>query len=66
MYAKNPRWFLNDELAALRESVARLVREKVAPRAAATFFFAGALPSFGGRGSYRVSARRDNTQRGAR
>lgn len=35
MYAKNPRWFLNDELAALRESVARLVREKVAPRAAA-------------------------------
>lgn len=35
MYAKNPRWFLTDEQEALRESVARLVRERVAPRAAA-------------------------------
>lgn len=34
MYAKNPRWFLTDEQNALRESVARLVRERIAPRAA--------------------------------
>ena len=34
MYAKNPRWFLTEEQEALRESVARLARERVAPRAA--------------------------------
>ena len=34
MYAKNPRWFLTEEQDALRESVARLARERVAPRAA--------------------------------
>lgn len=34
MYAKNPRWFLTEEQNALRENVARLARERVAPRAA--------------------------------
>lgn len=34
MYAKNPRWFLTPEQDALRESVARIARERVAPRAA--------------------------------
>lgn len=34
MYARNPRWFLDEEQDALRESVARLARERVAPRAA--------------------------------
>jgi hypothetical protein len=34
MYAINPRWFLTEEQNALRESVARLARERVAPRAA--------------------------------
>jgi len=34
MYAKNPHWFLTEEQEALRASVARLARERVAPRAA--------------------------------
>lgn len=34
MYALNPRWFLDEEQDALRESVARIARERVAPRAA--------------------------------
>lgn len=34
MYARNPRWFLDEEQDALRESVARLARERIAPRAA--------------------------------
>lgn len=34
MYARNPRWFLDEEQDALRESVARIARERIAPRAA--------------------------------
>ncbi len=33
MYARNPRWFLDEEQDALRESVARVARERIAPRA---------------------------------
>lgn len=33
MYARNPRWFLDEEQDALRESVARIARERIAPRA---------------------------------
>lgn len=34
MYARNPRWFLDEEQDALRQSVARIARERIAPRAA--------------------------------